>query len=102
MVGEKHPVIAVTTDRGEALQSDVHDNALPVTSKSSLTLEMICPYPKAVGRKQTNKGRKIGKSGILTDTPEKKKKKKKKKEEEKLKRLLKQIPSAQTQSKSKK
>ena len=37
MVGEKPPAVAVTTDRGEALQSDVHDNTLPVPSKSFLS-----------------------------------------------------------------
>ena len=91
-----NPPLAVTTDRGKALKSDAHDNTLPVTSKSSLTPEKIHLYPKAEGHKQTNKGRKRGKSSILTDTPEKKRL-----EEEKLKRLLKQIPNAQTQSKSK-
>ena len=97
MVGEKLLAIAVTTDRGEAFQPDVHDNTLPVTSKSSLTPEIIHPYFKAEGCKQTNKGKKRGESRLLTDAPEKKRL-----EEEKMKALLKQKLSAQTQSKSKK
>ncbi|KAH0814052.1 hypothetical protein GEV33_008738 [Tenebrio molitor] len=42
-----------------------------ITSDIKLTPEMIRPFPKAKPRKVTNKGRKPGKTRILTETPEK-------------------------------
>ena len=45
----------------------------PLQSQHTITPESVRPYPKALPRKKTNKGRKSGKSKILTerDTPEK-------------------------------
>jgi hypothetical protein len=42
-----------------------------ITSDIKRTPEMIRPFPKAKPRKVTNKGRKPGKTRILTETPEK-------------------------------
>ena len=42
----------------------------PLQSQHTVTPESVRPYPKALPRKKTNKGRKSGKSKILTDTPE--------------------------------
>lgn len=63
---------------GEQLQIEIASN--PPTSNQStsqemnssiISLETMFPFPKAEKRKPINRGRKRGKSRILTDTPEK-------------------------------
>ncbi|XP_065671766.1 uncharacterized protein LOC136089643 [Hydra vulgaris] len=49
-------------------EQKITSNALQ--SQHTITPELVRPYPKALPRKKTNKGRKSGKSKILSDTPE--------------------------------
>lgn len=46
-------------------------NAVPSTSATDMSPEFVRPYPKAGPRKTDMRGRKRGKTRILTDTPEK-------------------------------
>ena len=49
-------------------EQKITSNALQ--SQHTITPESVRPYPKALPHKKTSKGRKSGKSKILTDTPE--------------------------------
>lgn len=67
---------AYSTDRPEPnLHQTADQNPEPSTStchnNSVLSPEFIRPFPKAAPRKPTTRGRKKGKSTILTETPEK-------------------------------
>lgn len=58
---------------GENKTAMSRPNKTPEKNASGIiTPEQIKPYPKAGPRKRTNRGRKPGKTRILTDTPEKK------------------------------
>lgn len=46
-------------------------NVKASTSKTLITPEMICPYPKVFKKASTKKGRQPGRSRIYTDSPEK-------------------------------
>lgn len=62
------------TDRSERQDNDLSQQQFQNLTNSNediLTLESILPFPKAAPRKTQKQGRKIGKTRILTDTPEK-------------------------------
>jgi DDE superfamily endonuclease len=58
---------AAVTDRDEVPNSS--NAALSTPQNTQLQLEVMAPYPKAGPRKATRRGRKKGKTAILTDTP---------------------------------
>ena len=79
--GDDEFLSSFVTDRPDPLlcsnnldkPSTSYTRAINKETESPKTLEEIRPFPKAGPRKESNRGRKRGKSTIHTDTPEKKK-----------------------------
>lgn len=68
-----HPVSPSVLDTPEYPNSilDSPVAQIPTIPQAAVSPEMIRPFPKAPPRKESGRGRKKGKSRILTDTPEK-------------------------------
>lgn len=63
------PVECVENEAGRVLFPK--QNSTPDDAATCLSLESLRPFPKAPSRKLSQRGRKPGKTRILTDTPEK-------------------------------
>ncbi|KAK9701928.1 hypothetical protein QE152_g30275 [Popillia japonica] len=72
-------LVSINTEGASTLESLIADcselwmhtpphNQNTVHSKTLVAPEVIQPYPKAAARKVSNRGRKVGKTRIITDT----------------------------------